>query len=228
MAGADEFGRRWYPGTARATQEVDLSFRVAGPLITFPVNIGDFVEVGAELARIDPRDFEVSLRNAQGQLDDGRATLRRATSEYNRIIGIYEKDPGATSATDIDRKREARDRAAAAIASLEASVDAAKDALSYTYMRAPFAGNIVATFVENFEDVRQKQPIVRLLDSSRIEMVVSIPENLISLASTVTNIRAVFDAFPDREIAAEIKEIGKEASRTTRTYPITLIMNQPR
>ena len=30
-----------------------------------------------------------------------------------------------------------------------------------------------------------------------------------------------------REIAAEIKEIGTEASQTTRTYPVTLIMDQP-
>lgn len=26
-----EFAKRWFPGQARATQEVDLSFRVAGP-----------------------------------------------------------------------------------------------------------------------------------------------------------------------------------------------------
>jgi multidrug efflux pump subunit AcrA (membrane-fusion protein) len=37
----------------------------------------------------------------------------------------------------------------------------------------------------------------------------------------------IFDPFPDLEIEAEIKEIGKEASRTTRTYPVTLIMDQP-
>ena len=37
-----------------------------------------------------------------------------------------------------------------------------------------------------------------------------------------------FDTFPDREIPAKIKEIGKEASQTTRTYPVTLIMDQPK
>jgi RND family efflux transporter MFP subunit len=36
-----------------------------------------------------------------------------------------------------------------------------------------------------------------------------------------------FDAFADREISGTIKEIGKEASKTTRTYPVTLIMDQP-
>jgi RND family efflux transporter MFP subunit len=36
-----------------------------------------------------------------------------------------------------------------------------------------------------------------------------------------------FDAFPNREISGIVKEIGKEASKTTRTYPVTLLMDQP-
>ena len=37
----------------------------------------------------------------------------------------------------------------------------------------------------------------------------------------------MFDPFPDIEIPAQIKEIGTEASATTRTYPVTIIMDQP-
>ena len=57
-----EFAKRWFPGQAKAIQEVDLSFRVSGPLIKLPVKVGDEVRKGRELARIDPRDFEVNLR----------------------------------------------------------------------------------------------------------------------------------------------------------------------
>ena len=103
----------------------------------------------------------------------------------------------------------------------------AQDALDDTVLRAPFAGYIAQTFVENFQNVRAKQPIVRLLDNSRIEMQISVPENLISLAPYVTEILCRFDAFPKRQFTAHIKEIGKEASLTTRTYPVTLIMEQP-
>jgi multidrug efflux pump subunit AcrA (membrane-fusion protein) len=58
-------------------------------------------------------------------------------------------------------------------------------------------------------------------------MVINIPESLISMAPQAKNIEVIFDPFPDRKIPAEIKEIGTEASRTTRTYPVTLIMDQP-
>ena len=222
-----QVGGRSFPGQAKATQEVNLSFRVSGPLITFPAKVGDDVEQGRVLARIDPRDYQVNLSNVQGQLDRAKAKLARAESEYKRELKIFQEDPGATSKAAVDRKREQRDSARADIKSLEASVTAAKDQLSYTYLRAPYKGTITATYVENFEDVRPKQAIVRVLDPSRIEMIINIPENLISNAPYVTKVFVRFDAFPEQEIEATIKEIGREASQTTRTYPVTLIMDQP-
>ncbi len=222
-----EVGGRSFPGQARATREANLSFRVSGPLITFPVKVGDDVEQGQVLARIDPRDYQVNLNNVQGQLDRTKATAARAESEYKRELKIFQEDPGATSKTAVDRKREQRDSARANIKSLVASVAAAKDQLSYTYLRAPYKGTITATYVENFEDVRAKQAIIRVLDPSRIEMIVNIPENLISNTPYVEKVWVRFDAFPDREIEATIKEVGKEASEATRTYPVTLIMDQP-
>ncbi|RLA04618.1 MAG: hypothetical protein DRQ54_09315 [Gammaproteobacteria bacterium] len=48
-----------------------------------------------------------------------------------------------------------------------------------------------------------------------------------SLIPDVKDIRVRFDPYPDRSLEAKIKEIGNEASKTTRTYPVTLIMEQP-
>ena len=222
-----QFSQRNFPGRAKATQEIDLAFRVSGPLITFPVDVGDTVKVGDIVARIDPRDFEVNVQSAQGKLDNAIAASRRAQSEYQRELNILKQDPGATSQTAVDRKREQRDKAKANIKSFAAELESAKDQLEYTYLKAPFDGNVVNTYVENFENVQAKQPILRILDDSLIEMVVNIPESLISLAPHVEDIKVVFDPFPDTEIQAQIKEIGTEASATTRTYPVTLVMQQP-
>ncbi|MFQ6024547.1 MAG: efflux RND transporter periplasmic adaptor subunit, partial [Acidiferrobacterales bacterium] len=219
---------RSFPGRAKATQEVNLSFRVPGTLMTLANDIvGRTYKKGELVSRLDPRDFEVQLRNTQGQLDRAKATLVRAANEYKRELKIFKEDPGATSKTAVDRKREQRDAAKASIKSLEAAVAGAKDQLRYTYMKAPFDGTITAQYVQNFEDVRAKQSVVRLLDDSRVEMVVNIPESLISYAPHVERAWVRFDPFPDKEIPATIKEIGKEASQTTRTFPVTLIMDQP-
>ena len=84
------------------------------------------------------------------------------------------------------------------------------------------------TYVDNFESVRAGQQIVRMIDDSKVEMVVNIPEDLISLTPHVEKVYVRFDAFPDHTLEAIVKEISSEASQTTRTYPVTLIMEQPK
>ncbi len=226
-----EFSKRWFPGQAKAIQEIDLSFRVAGPLIELPANVGDIARKGQELARIDPRDYQVNLRNAQGQLERAKAGLKKAEADYERVLRIQKQDSGAVSQALVDSNRQKMESSRAEIRSLQASVDSAQDRLSYTYLKAPFDGIVTSTYVENHEDVKAKQPIVRLIDHSQIEMIVNIPEMLISHADFLKAagkvLRVRFDPFPNREIEAAIKEIGKEASKTTRTYPVTLAMDQP-
>jgi RND family efflux transporter MFP subunit len=227
----DDFAKRWFPGKAKATQEVELSFRVAGPLVEFPVDVGDRLKKGAVVAKIDPRDFQVELRNATGKLEEAKAVLVRAEGDYDRVVRIKQKDAGAISQAMIDKNKQLVESAQAEIRSLNASVDAASDKLSYTFLKAPFNGIVAAKYVEKHEDVTAKLPIIRLIDHSKIEMIINIPENLISHADFLQKqgkvLVVLFDPFPGREIKATIKEIGREASKTTRTYPVTLIMDQP-
>jgi RND family efflux transporter MFP subunit len=218
---------RSFPGKATATQQTNLAFRVAGPLVEFPAQVGDEVKKGDVLARIDPRDFQVELRNVQGQLKRTQAMLEVATSDYDRVTRVAAKDPGAISEAMIDAKKGELDSAKAQLQSLQASVATARDNLNYTYLKASYDGTVVETFVENFEDVQAKQAIIRLVDTRKMEFTVNIPESLISRVADVEVVLVRFDAFPDYEIPATVKEVGKEASKTTRTYPVTLIMDQP-
>jgi len=219
--------QRTFPGIAKATQEVELSFRVLGTLITLPVDIGDEVKQGDVVARLDPRDFEVNLRNVRSQLNEARAVAKRADSDYKRVKSVFEKDPGAISETAVDNALQNRDSARANAEALSASVTTAKDKLDYTYLKAPFDGVIVTKYVENFEDVGLKQAIMRIVDDTHIEMIVNIPQDLISLVPRVKTVNVVFDSFSEHTLIATVKEIGKEASAITRTYPVTLIMDQP-
>lgn len=223
----EEFIERKFTGQAKPSQEVNLAFRVEGPLVELPIAVGDEVKKGDTIARIDPRDYEVNLRNVQGTLQRGKAEAKRAQADLRRLTNIYKEEPGATSEAAIDRARQVRDTAKADIVSLAAAVDTAEDALGYTRLTAPFDGTIVATYVENFENVLAKQPIARLVDTSKVEMVINVPEGLISLAKYVQRIDVVFDSFPDATLSAQILEIGREATETTRTYPVTLVMEQP-
>jgi RND family efflux transporter MFP subunit len=163
------------------------------------------------LARLDPRDFQAALKSAKAELRRDKANLERGRAMLAEDV---------VSQAEFDRIDARTDISAA-------SVDLTAKALNDTTLRAPFSGRVAAIYVENFENVRAKQQILRLLDMSRVEMVVQIPESLISSTPYVKDIRVRFDAFPDAVIPATVSEIGNEASQTTRTFPVTLAMTPP-
>lgn len=201
---------RKFPGKAKATQEVDLAFEVGGKLIERPVNIGDTVKKGDVIARLNPRDFKSRVKST-------KAELKKTKQNFSRAKQLI-KD-GFISQSEYDRLEAAVDVA-------EAELDIAQKALTDSVIKAPFDGRIANLFVENYQTVRQKKVVARLLDTRQIEMVIQIPENLISKVSYIEDIRVTFDSFPDVALAATIKEVSNEASQTTRTYPVTLIMQQ--
>ena len=216
-----------FPGRAKAKEETNLSFRVRGPVFIRAVDVGDVVRKGDLIAQIDPTDYEVALENMKGRLDKARADLVFARGEFQRAERIATEDPGAVSDTYVQQRRMERDATTAEVRTLTASVERARLDLGYTTLQAPFDGTIVATYVEQFEYVKAQQPIVRLLDKSQVEMVIDVPEGLITLAPFVEKIDVVFDPYPEITLSATIKEIGREATEATRTYPVTLVMDQP-
>jgi len=215
------------PGVAKATQEVDLSFRVAGTLKRMPVKIGQEVRIGDTLAELDKRDFEVALDNAKATLANAEAQLQNAKIEFDRVVRIQRSDPGAVSQSNIDLRRATYDSAKANKAAAIAQLNATQDRLSYASLKAPFDGVVVQRYIENYQDINANSPVFRLVDLSKIEMDVSIPESQISDLPYVKNPRVIFDAFPSIEIPAKIKEVSNEASKITRTYNVRLIMDPP-
>ncbi len=211
VAHSGAWDERWFPGRAKATREANIAFEVAGRMIERPVEIGDEVEKGKLLAKLDPRDFLNSLNQA-------RAARTRARAFRDRVVEAARS--GAVSRQEVT-DAEAELEAAAAEVEIRAK------ALQDSELFAPFDGNVSAILVENFENVLAKQVIMRVLDTSKVEMVIDIPESQISNAPYVTAIRVRFAAFGDREFPASVVEISNEATEATRTYPVNLLIEQP-
>ena len=154
--------RRTFPGRVRASQRVDLAFQVAGPLIELPVTEGQNVNKGQLLARILPRDFETELAKAKAKTLD-------AEQQYQRYRDLYIKKQ--VSKADFDKYKSEFDIARARQKETE-------DTLADTYLKAPFDGVIAKRYVENFEDVQAKQPIVSVQDISEVGILVDVPESI--------------------------------------------------
>lgn len=217
--------RRGITGKARAAQEVSLAFRVPGRVEQLTVDVGEDVKKGAVLGRLDPSSYKAEVARLKADQAKALAALANAVSQLERDQTLYQQ--GHIAKARLDRVQANEQEKRAQVASTAATLQRANLDLGYTVLKAPFAGSITAKFVNDFEDVAPQQPVLRLLDDSQIEMLIDVPENIITIIDQAQDVQVVFDAFPEVVIPADIKEISTEASQTTRTYPVTLIMDQP-
>ncbi len=205
---------RSYPGQVRASRRVDLAFKVAGPLIELPVEEGQEVKKGKLIARILPRDFKI-------RLDQAKARSLEAEQQYQRYRDLYVKKQ--VSKADFDKYKSQRDVAVAQQAD-------AQNALKDTYLKAPFAGVIAKRYVENFEEVQAKQPIVFLQDISKVELLVNVPESdMATVRGEIdTEVFALFPTVPGKRFPLDLKEYSTQADPKTQTYQVVLVMPQPK
>lgn len=213
LVGQGITSRLTFPGTVQAADRAELAFRVSGPLIELPVVEGDFVQRGQMLARIDPRDYEIAAAEAKASFDQAAADALR----YKRL---YEREAVALAELEV---REARRNVS------EARYQQALADQRDTRLRAPFDGQIGIKYVQNFEDVRAKDPILSLHNVDEIEIVINVPEQIIaSVREGMTKtVVAAFDAAPGRQYPVTVKEFAVNADPSTQTFPVTFTMRQP-
>ena len=72
---------------------------------------------------------------------------------------------------------------------MEARLERREFDLRYTVLRAPFGGVVSAVFAEVFEEVKAEQSVMRIIDPEKIEMIVNVPEALISLVPYAVDIK---------------------------------------
>ncbi len=214
-----------YPGRAEAVRELNIAFEVSGKVLARPVDVGTQVKAGDILATIDPDPYAARVRALEGQRDALRANLTNAKIELERREQLVLNEHVAQARVDdqvaLVKATEAN------IEATEGQLDEARLNLGHTRLVAPFDGAISATYIEQFQNVIAGQPIVRILDTSRIEMEVAVPENFINLEPFVEGIEVEFSSLPGKKIPARVARVGNEASTTTRTYPVTIVMEQP-
>ena len=72
------------PSVSAETREVELSFRVSGPLIKLTIETGSAIKKGQLIAEIDPRDYQVALIGDEGRMNQAKAEEQRYKNLYNK------------------------------------------------------------------------------------------------------------------------------------------------
>lgn len=204
---------RRFPARVRAHRRVDLSFKVPGPLVELPVEEGQEVKNGQLIARILPRDFKLAL-------DKAKAKALEAEQQFQRYRALYAKNQ--VSKADFDRYQSERDVAVA-------QEQDAQNALKDTNLRAPFDGVVATRYVENFQEVQAKEPIVFFQDISRVDLLINVPESDMATVRGEQEAKshAEFPTAPGQKFDLALKEFSTQADPNTQTYQVVLIMPQP-
>ncbi|MEH6822419.1 MAG: efflux RND transporter periplasmic adaptor subunit [Motiliproteus sp.] len=205
---------RVFPGKVEAANKVALAFQVAGALTQLSIKKGQNVSKGEVLAQLDKRDYRSDFKADQ-------AKRTRALADYKRAEKIFKKR--LISAANVDSLRAARVVAAA-------NVEKSRKALNDTTLRAPFSGTIATLYVDNFQNVRAKDPVLSLQDNSALDISVQVPENLIVHAGRQNHdidLLARLEAYPDKAFPLSIKEFSTAADPDTQTFEFVLSMPAP-
>jgi len=142
-----------FSGTVIAENSVAVHARVTGYVVEKYVKGGEQVVAGQPLYRIDSRQYEASLANAEAQAAQANATLKNAEVDLQRYESLAKED--AIAQQRVDTQRSTAEQAKAAYDAYEASVKIAQDNLGDTIVYAPYSGTLrmddvdLGTFIQS-------------------------------------------------------------------------------
>lgn len=126
-----------------------VSARVGGPLLELNVTDNQYVEKGTVLARIDPREYEVTVERASAELADAEANAMAA--------GVGVPITSASTTSELSTATGGVDEAAAGIAVASSQVEAARAQLLAAEARVR---ERQATATRATRDVERLKPLV--------------------------------------------------------------------
>ena len=129
-----------YAGQIMGTDEVQIRSRVSGNIVEKYIVGGQFVSAGQPLYRIDSRQYESALLQAQAVLAQSEATLNNARMDLGRYQQLYES--AAISEQTLSTQQAQVNAYEAAVAANAALVRQAQENLDDTVIYAPMSGQL--------------------------------------------------------------------------------------
>jgi membrane fusion protein, multidrug efflux system len=129
-----------YPGRIESIRSIALQARVSGYIDAQPAADGADVKSGDLLYKIDPRDLEAALEQANAQAQCDQAPLEYAKANFGRGEELVKS--GFVTKDAYDQRASSMHQVEAQLVLDRAAIEAAKLNLGYTEIRAPFSGRL--------------------------------------------------------------------------------------
>ncbi len=213
-------------GEVRAKVESTLSFRLSGKVTERKFDVGDHVEAGTLLARLDPRQEVADVEVAKAGVTSAEASLKQAELELGREKNLFAQQ--ATSKKAYDAKEEAMLFAKGSLASAKATLASTRDRLSYTELRTARAGVVVARNIEVGQVVQATAPAYTFAEDGPRDAVFRIHETVAARLDVNTKLALRLTEKPAITAVGVVREISPIVDAATASVLVCVtIINPP-
>ena len=190
--------------TLEPRAESQVVAKTSGVALEVMVEEGQTVRAGQPLVRLD-------ADRARLQAAQSAAQLRKLEANYARARQLEAQQ--MVSANDLDQLRFDLENARAVnrLADLE---------LSYTTVVAPISGVIASRDIKPGNFVQINSPIFRIVDSSRLEATLNVPEREIAKLKPGQGVELTADALPGKRFAGTVDRVSPVVDTGTGTFRV--------
>lgn len=169
------------PARALAGELARLYPRATGFVRERQVDLGEQVEAGQVLARIDAPEIDQAVNEAQASLGQAIADQALAQQNFDRAAQLVKT--GAVSGAIFDERQAALNVSKAARVAAQARLDSARERQSFQVVRAPFAGVVAARNIERGDrvvgDAAAAAPMFEIAVLDPLRVVVDVPQSAV-------------------------------------------------
>lgn len=227
VAAAAETRTLRYSGSVRARVETALGFRVPGKIVERLVDIGQKVEAGRALARLDPTDLRLSLQTAEANVAAARARVKVAEDARRRAQTLNTK--GFVADSNLDRADLENDQARAALEAAMYARDQAANQIDYADLKADADGIVTEIRADVGQVVAAGTPVVTLARDDEKEVAIAVPEQDVVRFAKDQKVSVRFWAERDLVLPGRVREVAGSADPASRTYAIRVsLTDDPR
>jgi len=219
-------------GNLIGDQTVSVVPKTAGRLMDIAVKLGDRVNRGQRIAKIEDEEILEQVRQADAAFEVAKATIRQreadlalAKTNVERSRNLFQRQllPQQTL-DDAEAKYQsaqaALDLARAQNTQSQSRLDELRITQQNTIITSPVNGFVSRRVVDPGAFVSPNAPVVEVVDITRVRMVANIIEKDLKQIAVGDMARVEVDAFPGEDFMGRIARVSPVLDPSTRTAPI--------
>jgi RND family efflux transporter MFP subunit len=202
-------------GQIEADQFSNLSTKITGYIERIYVKIGDKVNRGQLLLKINNTDIEAQRSQVKAKLLQAEANYKVAENNFNRFKNLYEQKSASTK--EFEEVQVAYEIAKAQVMAVKEMENEVTAMLSYSTIRAPFNGVITDVFVKEGNMTLPGNPLVGIENPDNLVATAEIPEMYLTKVNKGDNVKVRIKS-SQALLNGKVREISRSSQNSGGQY----------